>query len=114
MRHKDSPTSVSITSFRLSWRDFPLVILFNIIASTSVLQLLLLMTNFYAAIGKLIVMNILHHPLSPQRPRAVSGQHSTLTIDRSEPDRALQRIRGRQRAPYRKVALTLTPCVYIY
>lgn len=72
------------------------------------------MTNFYAAIVNMIVMNILHHPLSPQRPGAVSGQHSTLTIDRSEPDRALQRIRGRQRAPYRKVALTLTPCVYIY
>jgi len=72
------------------------------------------MTNFYAAIVNFIVMNILQHPLSPQRPGAVSGQHSTLTIDRSEPDRALQRIRGRQRAPYRKVALTLTPCVYIY
>jgi hypothetical protein len=72
------------------------------------------MMNFYAAIVNLIVMNILYHPLCPQQPGAVSGQHSTLTIDRSEPDRALQCIRGRQRAPYRKVALTLTPSVYIY
>jgi hypothetical protein len=53
-------------------------------------------------------------PLSPQLPGAMSGQHSTLTIDSSEPDRALQRIQGRQHAQYRKVALKLTPCVYIY
>ena len=72
------------------------------------------MMDFCSAIAKFIVMNILHHPISPQRPGAASGQHSTLSIDRSKPDRALQSIQGRQRASHRKVALKLKPCVYIY